>query len=340
MLLLLVLVTADVGLTQQTEQPTNESSGSSQFAIFKTRFAKSYSGEEEEMRAHGCLQEQILFIEEYNKRPNMTYQLKINEHSDLCWNDFKADRLGCFLGGLQTNETAESDDVGLNGIDLPPEIDWEAKNVLTAVKNQRQCGSCWAFAAVGQIEALRAINGYGRRSLSEQQLIECSKVNHGCDGGWPDEALKYVKEKGLSSSSSQPYRAKKIHQCMEDSSVVPPGWVTTVKISSIFWSSSWRTSYLKEMLLEHPVAVALKVDKVFQSYGSGVFTHDLDCTGNQNHAVLLVGYGSTKGLPYWKIRNSWGTSWGMSGYMLAERKCGFPYYAFAQHLREDVTFTV
>ena len=192
--------------------------------FFKPRFAKSYSDEEEEMRAHGCLQEPILFIEKHNKRPNMTYQLKINEHSDMCWNDFKLTAWVAFLQGLQNNETAESDDVGLNRRDLPPEIDWEAIFLFTVVKDQQDCGSCWAFSAAGQVEALRAINGFWRRSLSEQQLIECSKASHGCEGGWPHEALKYVKEKGLSSSWSQPYRAEEIHQCREDLSRVPRGW--------------------------------------------------------------------------------------------------------------------
>lgn len=191
------------------------------------------------------------------------------------------------------------------------EIDWTAKGGVTAVKNQGSCGSCWAFSATGTLEASAKIKGQ-TVSLSEQQLVDCSGSygNHGCNGGWPSSALNYVKDHGLASSSEYPYRAVTA-SCQRQGG--------SFKLTS--YSSASGCNGLTNAIASKPISVTVDATN-WSKYSSGVFSN---CATGINHAVLLVGIVGGS----WKVKNSWGTAWGESGYirLAGGNTCGVCAYA-------------
>lgn len=177
------------------------------------------------------------------------------------------------------------------------DIDWTTKGAVTPVKNQGQCGSCWAFSATGVAQSAAKIKGQSV-SLSEQQLVDCSGSygNHGCNGGWPSSALSYVKDHGLSSESEYPYKGV-TGTCHKQGG--------TFKISSV--ASASGCTGLQNAIQGRPVSVTVDASN-WSKYSGGVMT---SCGTSINHAVLLVGIVSGD----WKIKNSWGTGWGEHGFI-------------------------
>ena len=194
---------------------------------------------------------------------------------------------------------------------MPAAVDWTTQNAVTPVKNQGSCGSCWAFATTGAIEGIVAIRNRTLLSLSEQQLVDCDKTSSGCEGGWPDRAFAYVNtNNGLCTEAAYPYTAQD-GACRSNSCVESP-------LTSItgYYDVPARNDddALMRAVAQQPVSVAVNANAAFQYYASGVFT--APCSGSINHAVLIVGYGITQTqVPYWKIKNSWGTAWGEAGYI-------------------------
>lgn len=191
------------------------------------------------------------------------------------------------------------------------DIDWVAKGVVSPIKNQGQCGSCWAFSTTGVLESYARQKGQSV-SLSEQQLVDCSGSygNQGCNGGWPSSALKYVIAKGIASESEYPYAAK-TQSCKKDGG--------SFKISSQAALSG--CSGLQNGIQSRPISVTVDA-RNWSPYRSGVFSN---CGSGIDHAVLLVGIVDGN----WKIKNSWGTSWGEQGYirLASGNTCGLCVYA-------------
>lgn len=192
------------------------------------------------------------------------------------------------------------------------EIDWTTKGGVSSVKNQGQCGSCWAFSATGVLESAAKIKGQSV-NLSEQQLVDCSSAqgNHGCNGGWPSNALNYVKAYGLASESEYPYAAV-TKSCAKQGG--------SFKLTS--FSSASGCAGLTNAISAKPISVTVDATN-WSKYGSGVFSN---CATSINHAVLLVGVVGGN----WKIKNSWGTGWGESGYIRlagTANTCGVCAYA-------------
>jgi C1A family cysteine protease len=198
---------------------------------------------------------------------------------------------------------------------LPEAVDWQAAGAVTPVKNQGDCGSCWAFSATGAIEGLGFIRRGSLVSLSEQQLVDCSKSygNYGCNGGLMTNAFMYVAATGgLCSEAAYPYRAVQgtcARSCARQPTSVISGFANVPRNSD---------AALAAAVAAGPVSVAIEADQAsFQLYAGGVLT--AACGSNLDHGVLAVGYGVAGGLPYWKVKNSWGASWGASGYVLLWR---------------------
>ena len=178
---------------------------------------------------------------------------------------------------------------------VPSDVDWRAKGAVTPVKNQGQCGSGWAFSAAGAMEGLGAVSGKGLQNLSEQQLIDCDRINEGCNGRSPVKALDWYKTHGPASQSSYPYTGRD-GTCKNASAVLP----TIREVITIPKGDQ----ALAERVAQQPVSVVVDASGAFQSYRSGVFNGPCGATPNQ--PVLIVGYTPT----YWIVKNSWGTSWG------------------------------
>merc|ERR1712127_383325 len=205
--------------------------------------------------------------------------------------------------------------------DAPDDIDWTTKGAVTPVKNQKQCGSCWAFSTTGSIEGAFQIAGNKLTSLSEEELVECDHVDDGCKGGLMDNGFKYVEEHGLCTESAYPYTSGEgVRGTCKSSKCT-----TAVKVKGFKDVPSKDEDALKTAVATQPVSIAIEADKsVFQLYKSGVMDSKA-CGVKLDHGVLAVGYGVLDGKNYWKVKNSWGASWGQEGYILlgrGENICG------------------
>ena len=281
----------------------NSQDNSSAFEDWKGQYGANWAPEEEAYRRL-IFEKNLLKIEAHNNDVTKTYKMGVNQFTVFTDEEF-ASR---YLMTVPQVNTIEKVDETMNVIG---DIDWTSKGKVSGVKNQGQCGSCWAFSATGVMESWSMIKG-SSANLSEQQLVDCSRPqgNQGCNGGWPSSALKYVQANGIASQSEYPYVAR-------DQSCKKNGG--NFKISG--YSSASGCSGLSSDINNHPISVTVDASN-WSAYRSGVFNN---CKASINHAVLLVGVVSGN----WKIKNSWGGSWGESGYirLASGNTCGVCQYA-------------
>ena len=270
------------------------------------------------------------FIDVINGR-NLSYTLAHNQFSGMNERDFQQYIMqNGFLFNHPASDSGAKGSLHLGGY-LPDQVDWVKKGAVTPVNDQGQCGSCWSFSAVGALEGAYAIQTglvYDDIvSFSEQQLVDCDNLrnggrDHGCNGGLMDNAFAWIgKNGGLCTEEDYPYISGNGGQTW----IIDACNKTCVKVAGsdvqsyvdIMPSSD---DAMMHALERQPVAVAIEADqREFQLYKSGVFTGT--CGKNLDHGVLLVGYGTDRasGLDYYKVKNSWGKSWGQDGYILLAR---------------------
>ena len=206
--------------------------------------------------------------------------------------------------------------------DLPSDINWAHTKCDHGVKNQGNCGSCWALATVGMLSDRCCIQGHDHGWLSPQELVSCDKKSHGCSGGWCTWALDYVMDaKGLVQDSCFPYTARNVacpKLCVNGNE-----WAASHFCNCVGGYKICKTiDEMKTCLLSGPVTAAFGVCRSFFNYMSGIYK--CDCNGNYAglHAVLAMGYSDTPSC-HFHLRNSWGESWGYHGYFdLACDTCG------------------
>ena len=196
---------------------------------------------------------------------------------------------------------------------LPPFVDWRENNMVTPVKNQQQCGSCWSFSAVGAMEGQHAKETNDLLSLSESQIVDCDAKDSGCDGGWMDNAFMYAIKNGMETESEYPYKPI-------DGTCNYTKSETKASFSSYKDVQGGESGLKAAVSKIGPISVAIDASRAgFQFYKEGIY-YNPNCSQTLlDHGVLVVGYGTSNKTDYWIVKNSWGESWGNKGYIWMAR---------------------
>lgn len=293
-------------------------------------YSKTYGSDEETSDRYRIWTENTEFIREKNMLNN-NYQLKMNEYGDYTWQEFKKTKMGLIPNGSGQSDGMVDYDQKISqnvNLNLPLYVNWTAAGMVTRVKNQYDCGSCWAFSTTGVVESMHAIKTGKLVSLSEENLIDCSSDygNDACAGGLPSAALKYIiANGGIDTEASYPLTSIFFLDCVMEG-MCPCSFNSstigaTVKGYNTVKSGN-ETELQNIIAFVGPVSIGIDATESFQFYASGVF-RDKNCSSDinsLNHAVLAVGYGTTiDGQEYYIVKNSWGMDWGLMGYVLMAR---------------------
>jgi C1A family cysteine protease len=283
-----------------------------QFASWMAQYNKVYSPEEYPRRLAN-FKATLATIAKLNAESDGAV-FGLNHFADLSAKEFKETIL--MRNPIAVVEASESQ-AFVPAPNAPQSYDWRDKKVVTAVKNQAQCGSCWAFSATEAIESAWIIAGHANSSinLSPQQIVDCDTTDAGCNGGWPDKAMTYVhKAGGQEGIKNYPYTAKN-GECRFATQYVE----AKVAAYETATKSKDETTLQKNLLAWGPLSICVDAT-AWQTYRSGVLTPKQCCSGTcqLDHCVQLVGYDDTTSPGYWIVRNSWGESWGISGYIHLE----------------------
>jgi len=302
-----------------------------QFARFQETYGKRYHTRAESQFRHDVFAANLKKMEEHN-RSGAKWTMGVNQFSDMTEAEFQAQYMGGYkkLPTPAVNATAAP---AKSVKDLPASVDWREKGAVTPVKNQGQCGSCWAFATTAMIESYAAIATGNLPVLSSQQVTSCTPNplscggTGGCMGSIPQLAYTYIQLFGHASEDDYPYTSGSTTQtgdCMYDFDGTAPVTGITGYNTLPFNDQEAVMTHLAEV---GPLAVAVYASG-WGGYSGGVYDGcSFDSNIALNHAVQLVGYGTDEALgDYWIVRNSWGSGWGEGGYIRlkrqAEAQCG------------------
>ncbi|KAM3693712.1 hypothetical protein ACJW31_07G004500 [Castanea mollissima] len=289
------------------------------FARFARRYGKEYESLEEIKLRFQIFSDNLKLIRSTNRKAS-SYKLAINRFADWTWEEFQRHR----LGAAQNCSATLKGNHKLTDEALPELKDWRVEGIVSPIKDQGHCGSCWTFSTTGALEAAYA-QAFGKAvSLSEQQLVDCARAfnNFGCSGGLPSQAFEYIKYNGgLDTEEAYPYVGKD-GECKFSAENVGVKVVDSVNITL-----GAEDELKHAVAFVRPVSVAFQVVNGFRFYKEGVYTSETcgSTPMDVNHAVLAVGYGIEDDVPYWLIKNSWGESWGDKGYFkmeLGKNMCG------------------
>jgi len=286
---------------------------------FKTKYNKKYITIQEEARKFNVFQQNLVKIAALNSDEHDGAKYAINKFTDFSEQEFADFYLS--KKGFDISSYPESN--RLLPRDPPPSFDWRTKGAVTPVKDQGQCGSCWAFSTTGNVEAVWFLKTSKLVSLSEQNLVDCdhecdpaspSDCDEGCNGGLMWNAFVYIIKRGIDTEDSYKYTARD-GTCKQDKGVLGANITSWEKVAT---NEAQMAAYISS---HGPIAVALNANPL-QMYSKGILDPKSCNPKDLDHGVLIVGYGNESGKDFWIVKNSWGKSWGESGYFRLVRGKG------------------
>jgi len=291
------------------------------FTSWMQTHQKSYSASEFQVR-YTIFKSNMDYARDWNNQYPEGPVLGMTHLADLTNAEYQKLYLGTKIDA--TNKLASAPKVEVSD-SYNATVDWRTKNVVSPIKNQGQCGSCWSFSTTGSTEGAHALKTGNLVSLSEQNLMDCSTSygNAGCDGGLMDQAFQYIiANGGIDTEESYPYQGV-------DGTCAYKAANSGATISAYTDVTSGSETALATAVTQQPVSVAIDASHTsFQLYVTGIY-HDIFCSATRlDHGVLAVGFGTdtTSSKNYWIVKNSWGTAWGQAGfiYMSKDRNnnCG------------------
>ncbi|WVZ84062.1 hypothetical protein U9M48_031138 [Paspalum notatum var. saurae] len=278
------------------------------------QYNRIYKDDAEKARRFEVFKANVKFIESFNAAGNRKFWLGVNQFADLTNDEFRATKTnkGFHRNSGKSHTGFRYGNVSIDA--LPATVDWRTKGAVTPIKNQGQCGCCWAFSAVAAMEGIVKISTGKLISLSEQELVDCDVhgQDQGCNGGEMDDAFKFIiKNGGLTTESSYPYTAE------DDKCKAGSNSAGTIKGYEDVPAND--EASLMKAVANQPVSVAVDGgDMTFQFYSGGVMTGS--CGTDLDHGIAAIGYGkASDGTKYWLMKNSWGTTWGENGFLRMEK---------------------
>lgn len=273
----------------------------SAFVDHISQFGLSYGTQEEYEFRMNIFAEKTAKIQEINSSQT-SFTVGYNKFTTMT--DFEYKR----LLGAKVAPVHKTIATALNTTNLKDEVNWITKGAVNAVKDQGQCGSCWAFSAVAAMEGAHFLKTGSLLSLSEQQLVDCDTTSYGCNGGWQYAGFEYAEKTAEDLETDYTYHAT-------DGTCKDSSYTGQVNVKSYKNVQANSVAQLKAAISAGPTSVTIEADTmVFQGYTGGVL-NSASCGTNLDHAVTAVGYGTESGQDYYLVRNSWGASWGEAGYI-------------------------
>ncbi|EAR99862.1 papain family cysteine protease (macronuclear) [Tetrahymena thermophila SB210] len=301
---------------------------------WSTQNLRTFLSDEEKLFRQLVFFENLQKVKEHNIQDNHTYQLDLNQFSDMMEEEFvekilmKSHLVDHHMQQAPSNNSTSSTTGGSTSSNSTSNtakvtVDWRTKGAVTSVKNQGHCGSCWAFSAAGLMESFNFIKHKNLTDFSEQQLVDCVNsangyYSNGCNGGWPESCLDYSSKFGITTLQSYPYVGvqKKCNITGANNGFKPKSWKQIPNTSKD----------LQNALNNSPVSVVVDAS-TWSHYRSGVYNGCDQTKIRLNHAVLAVGYDQ---FGNWIVKNSWGTGWGEQGYirLSPNNTCGILSYNY------------
>lgn len=311
------------------------------FEAFKQNHGCLYSGVEEEKRRFAAFRDNVEWIKTKQHDGKSTHTVGIGPFADLTPAEFLSRYTSPSPPIPSRKQWADESYMGehkaRSGEEFPPELDWVAKGAVTAVKSQR-CGNCWTFSAAGSIEGAYAIAKKKLTNFSEQEFVDC--IDTGCNGGWNFNALKFAVNHTVCTLEDFPCTGKgngsvcylwEESPCSKATTALHKGELSGWKsVGEAKWGHTTEEDLMSALQLG-PVSINMFADHHMAHYSGGVLSYS-NCSEGTNHGVLAVGYGTchpgattgpcanvTETIDYWKVKNSWGTKFGVEGYFYLAR---------------------
>jgi len=290
------------------------------FIAFQHKYNKIYKSDEELLHRFAIFKENLVKAEQYQKREKGSATYGVTKFSDLCESEFRSTYLLPHMNISNIQKAPVANVKSLPKVlKSSTNFDWRSKGVITPVYNQEQCGSCWAFSATETIESYWALAGNSLVELSVQQIVDCDTAgeDEGCDGGWPYGAYEYIiGANGQELLADYQYTGED-GTCQFNSADIGAtisSWQYVAEGGNESPMMPWVTS-------KGPLSICVDASS-WSYYTGGVIS---TCTQNLDHCVQLTGYSPEDGYSVWNVRNSWGSDWGVDGYIYLERNqnmCG------------------